>query len=244
MKAIKIALVAAMTATLVLAAGCGPALVRVEQPLHVEEKAVELGAAQALDARLTLGVGELRVDGGTDKAMQAKFDYRNEALRPSVTYSVEGTTGQLTVEQHELRPTLSMSGRNVWQLLLNDTVPLDLTVDRGVGDGTLELGRLDLRRLMVRGGAGDSVIDLGTTPRRDLAIDITGGVGTITVRVPKQAAVRVRGYEDGVGKFTADGFAVSNAEGAYVNAAYGTPGAKVYDIRLQRGVGDVNIEQQ
>ncbi len=237
------ALAVAGAALALMLTGCGPAIVRVEDPARTDAPAVDLGAAKALDAELRIGVGTLRVSGGTGRAMEARFDYRPESWKPGVRYSVEGTTGELLVEQPQPQCAFG-NGRNEWDVRLNDSVPLTLSVKTGVGKSTLDLGDLRLRRLDVVGGVGETTVDLGRVAREDVTVDIRGGVGLIVVRVPRGAAVRLGGDPEGIGEFRARGFTRSSSENALVNESYGTPGAKRYDIRVQRGIGDVIVEQQ
>ncbi len=53
--------------------------------------------------------------------------------------------------------------------------------------------------------------------------------------------MRITGMQDGVGDFNVDGF---SADGdAFVNEAWETAPVKI-ELRIQRGVGEVTVEQE
>jgi hypothetical protein len=231
----------------VMLAGCGPAFIRrplPRRPAQEDTRRIEAGGAQAVRARLNMGVGRLKVSGGAPVLMTADFQYPSEEWKPSVAYSVEGTAGVLSVRQDDMSgPRFRRTDRNEWDVRLSDEIPLDLDIELGVGESDLELGSLTLRRLEVRGGAGKTTVDLSGTPKADLRAEIESGVGELRLKVPAEAGVRVTGVSSGIGDWKAEGFTSRPGDrDAVYNAAYDT--AKVrYDIRLIRGVGSIRIEQ-
>ena len=56
--------------------------------------------------------------------------------------------------------------------------------------------------------------------------------------------MRVFGYQDGVGDFTRTGLHAARTSNTLYNESYDKPGVKRYDVRINRGVGDVTIEQR
>jgi predicted membrane protein len=133
--------------------------------------------------------------------------------------------------------------RNTWDVRLNDAVPMDLDVVLGVGTSELRLGSLSLRNLSVRGGAGETTVDLSGKPSRDLVARVESGVGELRLRVPRDAGVRITGVQDGIGDWQAEGFTKrAGDENAVYNAAYDTAQYK-YVIHLLRGVGSIRVEQ-
>ncbi len=108
-----------------------------------------------------------------------------------------------------------------WDIGLNPDIPLDLTINSGVGQSTLNLQDLNLTHLRLNGGVGDLRLNLPATETSygvnlnsgagsasitleegaAVTLDINGGVGNVTIDVPDQAAVRVDA-ETGVGNVT------------------------------------------
>jgi hypothetical protein len=82
--------------------------------------------------------------------MEADFDFQPASWQPDVVYRIDGTRGVLSVEQPaNSGPSITGRNRNVWDVRLSDTVPLDLNVSQGVGKSELRLGGMDLRTLRV-----------------------------------------------------------------------------------------------
>ena len=98
-----------------------------------------------------------------------------------------------------------------WNIGLNPEVPLELTVNSGVGQNTLDLREMELRALSLNGGVGQNIIHLPAaeapyTARIDSGsgelnislaeganaeISISGGVGNAVIDVPDGAGVRL-----------------------------------------------------
>lgn len=230
-------------AALVALAVAGTGCVRVELPaveIENDTDRIALGEASELVALVEMGAGQLSITGGADGAMDAGYEFSNNEWRPEVDYTVRDGEGRLSVRTPS-RPRLNLTGhiRYIWDIAFPDDVPLDLSVNMGAGESTLDLRTLDVRQLEVRLGAGDTTIDLPGDGRSDLTADITAGAGALKVRVPSHIGVRVVGHRDGIGSYEADGF-IQDGD-ALVNSAYEDADTR-YDITLRRGVGDVTIE--
>lgn len=219
--------------------------------LRTESRAIELGGATSVRARLKLGVGELRVVGGATALLDATFRYNLEEWRPEVTYDVRGDEGELTVRQPSAkRRETSGNIRNEWDLRFNDAVPLDLSIKAGVGTGTLTVGGLALTALAIETGVGTTTIDLAGGRPRDLDATIKGGVGKVVVRLPDAVGVRVE-TKAGVGGIDARGlrleegsrggrFPFVGAAGVYVNDAYGHAPVTLR-LAIESGVGQIEL---
>lgn len=229
----------AIAAALLASAGC----VRVSIPMPettTDSDTVDAGSATELVASIEMGAGRLTVTGGADAAMEADYDFTDTAWRPETAYEVRDGEGRLSVRTPSL-PRFNLTGRMryEWRIALTDDLPLDLSVTMGAGESDLYLDTLDLRRLQVTLGAGDATIDLAGNPTSDLVASINAGAGALTLRVPADVGVRVVGYRDGLGSYSADGFMQDGD--ALVNDAYEDAGVR-FDIELRRGLGDVTIE--
>jgi hypothetical protein len=243
-------LLALATATILVAAlaattGCTRVRLsdRPDTRTFTANKSVALDGAKKLATELRVGVGELTVSSvdSSSNAMVGDFTYAPASWAPEVDYAVSGDTGRLVVRQpsHVETPIFS-DVHNTWNVRLPKGVPTDLTLQLGVGSSRVDLTGLDLTALSVLTGVGDTTIDLSGSRTTDLSARIEAGVGKLTVRLPKSVGVRVNGREDGVGRFSADGF--TSQGNAWVNAAYSGTGPKI-EIDLIRGVGDVTIIQ-
>jgi len=122
-----------------------------------ETRVVELQEATQVNARVEMGVGELRVSGGAEggHALDAEFIYNILEWRPEVTYAVEAGCGNLRVKQPQFQGKgLCQNAKYAWDLQFNPDVPLDLNVNVGSGKAALDLEGLNLTRLNAKVGSG------------------------------------------------------------------------------------------
>lgn len=256
-----IVLTSVVMAMLPAAAACAPApLARVGQ-LQTESTSVELDDAESVRVDINMGAGELALSGGAVELLEADFTYNVAELKPEVTYS----DGTLTVSQPDVRFNLASlwnmnDYRYEWNLRLNDQVSVDIGIGLGAGRAELDLGSLSLDSLDVDAGAGDVILDLSgvAAPERldirmgagevtadlggdwqnDLDATIEGGVGKMTLVLPRAAGVRVD-VEGGLGSVNADD--LSKDGDSYTNDAYGEADVTLR-IEIEAGVGEINLE--
>jgi len=114
-----------------------------------------------------------------------------------------------------------------------------LDVKRGAGELNVDLsGASALSRLEIGGGAGQVMVDLTGNWQTDLDASIEGGVGEITVRLPRSVGVRVD-VQLGIGQVNASGFTQDGDD--YVNDAYGESDVTLR-VDIGGGVGEINLE--
>ncbi len=230
---------AALMVIAIAATGC----VRVEMPggtFTESNESVTLQGATKVNARINMGAGKLDIASAETDLMKAHFGYSEAGWKPEVSYDVNGSTGELSVlTPSRLRLDFTRDLRYEWTIGLAPDVPLDLAVNVGAGEATLDLAGLDIRNLQVDVGAGDTTVDLTGDWTHDLRGDINTGAGALKLRVPENVGVRIVGYRDGVGEYLADGFMQDGD--ALVNPAYENATVK-FDLTLRRGVGEVVIE--
>jgi len=219
-----------------LLGGCSPRL-RIGE-LQNESQSVELGDADSVRAEIEFTAGTLDITGGADDLLEADFTYNVDELKPEVEYS----DGTLVVNQPEAegrRNWLGSSGfRNEWDLKFNNEVPMDLSVEMGAGNGTLQLSSLSLTGLDVTLGAGICTVDLSGDWRNDLNATFDSGAAEITLRLPKDVGVRVE-VEEGPTAVNAPG--LTKDGNVYTNDAYGVSDVTL-QIKMQSGIGQINLE--
>jgi hypothetical protein len=185
---------------------------------------------------IDMGAGELNVAAGADELMEADFSYNVAALKPEVEFRGR----KLTIRQPEV-DIASFADlpdyRYEWDLRFNDEVPLDINILLGTGKMDLEMAGLSLTALKVDIGASRSTLDLTGDWASDLDINITGGVSSLTVRLPSSTGVRVE--ISGISRVNASGLVKEG--NAYVNDAYGKSEVTL-DIFIEAGLGEVNLE--
>jgi len=207
-------------------------------PLQTESQSVELGDAKSVRVEINFGAGDLELFGGADKLLEADFDYNVAALKPEVKY----TDGTLVVRQPETNGMPALLGitdfRNNWTINLEDSVPMDLSVDVGGGSGDLLLAGLSLTSLDITLGAGIFTIDLTGDWAKNLDVTIDAGAADVTLRLPNDVGARVN-VEEGPHTIEATGLTKDGA--IYTNAAYGVSDVTI-KVDLEVGIGTINLQ--
>ena len=201
-------------------------------------ESVERGAAESVSVDLTMGAGELAVAGGSAKLLEADFRYNQPELKPKISYDVNGGKGRLKVEEPESGVSFG-DVHNVWDLRLNNDLPMEMKIELGAGQSDLRLNNLSLTRLDVEVGAGEVHVDLTGDWKKDMEVNIEGGVGQVTVRVPREVGVRVQA-SGGIGSIDISDL---RKEGDWhVNEAYGKSPVTLR-IKIEGGVGEIRVRE-
>ncbi len=228
--------------------------------MQYDSQVVELGDAEEVRVNVKMGAGELNIDNRSESLMEADFTYNIESWTPEVTYTVEDKKGRLTIRQPQTNE-ISINGnfKYEWDLRFSRDVPLDMRIECGAGNHDLDLAELTITALDVKIGAGNVKIDLTENPdledvefdigagsvdidfdggwEKDVYVDIQGGVGSISLRLPKGTGVRVN-ITKGIGSVNASGF--TRQGNIYTNAAYGESDVSM-EIDIQAGVGQIDL---
>lgn len=203
-------------------------------PTQTASEQVDAGKAVSVTADINMRAGELHIEGGAPNLMTASFRYSESVGRPTVRYEVTGDHGRLTVESPK---NGSGTGNTVnkWDLQIGSGVPLDVTVSLGAGESNLDMSQLPLRSLEVNMGAGEMALNVSGGYKRDVTVQVNGGVGEARIRLPKDmgAVVDAAG---GIGSISTKG--LTKRDGKYYNDAYSEDEPAVR-MDVQGGIGDI-----
>ena len=199
-------------------------------------EAVEPQGATSVRVQIRMGAGELRVGGGASKLLEADFHYNDASLKPETRYEVAGSRGDLMVSQPSTSVHFGQT-RNEWDLRLNNDLPMELRVQLGAGRSNFELRGLSLNKLDVEMGAGELLLDLTGDWKKDLEVNVEGGVGSATVRLPENVGVRVHA-SGGLGSIHTG--RLKREGDAYVNDAYGESPVTLR-VSIEGGIGEINL---
>jgi len=236
--------------------------VRVTVDAGIGELFVEGGAVGLLDAEFRYNIEELEpdvtyeVDGDTGRLRV----FNKENINVIPTGEIESEWRLQFAEDVPLEMDLNL-GLGDSDLDLSDLTVTSLDVSAGAGKLDLNVGNQTLDRLNVEAGVGDvdvnvaggkigrldyssgagsTRIDLRGAWEDDLVATIEGGLGDLTVIVPRDTGARID-VDLGIGDVNADGFRIDS--GAYVNDAYYDDGDVVsLSINVQGGAGSVTLE--
>lgn len=127
------------------------------------------------------GEMEFKVSGEGDKSVRL-----GQKNLPSVLAPIKDLLG--AIKNHDdLR----------WDIGLSQHVPLDLNIHAGVGVAKLDLSDLQLKRLKIDNGVGETQLTLPVMPAA-YNVEINSGVGETTINVPDGAVVHMK-VNGGVG---------------------------------------------
>jgi hypothetical protein len=207
--------------------------------LRHDARTVDLAGAKTVRADLSMGAGQLTLRGGSSHLLDADFEYYAREGSPQVEYAVDGGKGELKISQEGGEPNIGGTN-NTWSLHFSNSVPLDLKVDMGAGEGDLRLRDLDLTNLTVNMGAGRVEVDFTGDRKKDLQADIEGGVGQAVIRLPRKIGVVVHA-SGGIGTIDASGLKHDGDQ--YTNDAYGKSPVTIH-LKVEGGVGQISLIQE
>ena len=166
-----------------------------------EEITVADPESEETSLTLSFGAGKLTLSPGAENLVDGTAIYNVEDLKPQIQKngsSIEISQGDF----HSLPPFDDM--KNEWDLKLSDT-PLDLTVQAGAYDGTLELGGLALKSLTVRDGAAN--VDLSFTEPNQTEMSLLRyqtGASDVNLTGLANANFSTLTFSGGAGNYTLD----------------------------------------
>jgi N-terminal domain of toast_rack, DUF2154 len=167
------------------------------------KEAITVANPKSDETRLTLsfGAGKLTLSPGAENLVDGTAIYNVDDLKPQIQKngsSIEIRQGDF----HSLPPFGDM--KNEWDLKLSDT-PLDLTLQAGAYDGTLELGGLALKSLTVQDGASN--VDLSFTEPNQTEMSLLRyqtGASDVKVTGLANANFSTLTFSGGAGNYTLD----------------------------------------
>lgn len=203
-----------------------------------------LSGAESAEVRLDFGVGRATLDAlpaGSDSLVEGSIERPDDGgARIEQSYEVDGGVAiyDLRTEgSFRLIPFFGPPDDNwFWDLQLNPDVPMDLTVNTGVGQTTLDLTALTLREVHVDTGVGETTVML--PGEGQLEASVNGGVGELIIEIPDGVPARIDvdtglGATDVRGDFERDG-------DVYISPGYEDALDRI-NLEIDAGVGQVTV---
>ncbi|HMF77287.1 MAG TPA: toast rack family protein [Bryobacteraceae bacterium] len=208
----------------------------VSGPLRSDAFAIDRGEADRANVELDMGAGEMNLRGGADKLIEGTFEYNVDDWKPLVKSAVNGSHATVTIRQPEgVRP--GHNRRYTWNLRLNDSALLDLAINCGAGQATLDLGSLHLRGIEVHMGAGQVDLDLRGNPTHDYEVRINGGVGQANLKLPTGVGIWAEA-KGGLGSIHVSG--LEKRGNHWENDLYDKAKVNVR-VQVHGGIGEIRI---
>ncbi len=120
----------------------------------------------------------------------------------------------------------------------NESVMSRLSLDAGASKlEVVGIGNASPERVQIQGGVGDITLDFTGTWSHSADVEVTAGIGALTLRLPDDVGVRVE-VEGGLSSVDVSG--LHRSGDAYVNDAYGEADIEL-DISVTTGIGQVSL---
>jgi len=198
-----------------------------------ETKALELDRSEMTRVEIKIGAGELRIAGGAGKLMEGDFSYTDPGSKPQVEYHSTGVRSDI-----DIHPSGTVQhGESKWDMRFNDAVGMDLVVKMGAGQAQLNLGSLSLRSVAFDLGAGELNADLRGHPNRSYDVRINGGVGQATIHLPKSVGISATAV-GGIGEVNVSGLEKRNDR--WINPGHENDPVMIR-LDVKGGVGQIDL---
>ena len=171
-----------------------------------------LGDVTKMKVNVEFSMGQLLLENGQDElAVTGYMKYHERFADATLTYQEYSGTGILELETDVDLDWHGYSDSddeksNDCELYLNPTVPIDLNLDFGFGESRLNLGSLQISKLIIDSGLGETTIDFGDTrnPIECEYIDVDTGLGSSILLNLGNSNAESMEFECGLGSMELD----------------------------------------
>lgn len=207
---------------------------------EVVEDVTPLEGARSARIEFKHGAGELNVRGGAPAELLYSGGFGGgvdkQLDRPGDRVNV--TLSARTPDWFRWPgPMFGADGLN-WDVRLNESVPLALSIESGASATRLELDHLRVTDLTIKTGASSTVVVLPAHAGHTRA-SVSSGAASVDITVPAGVAARVRGMM-GVGSLDVDQARFPRRNGAYESPEFETAENRV-ELQVEGGVGSVRV---
>ncbi|WP_167449502.1 toast rack family protein [Halobacillus trueperi] len=198
-----------------------------------ETQRIQQDDAEELKVEIDMGVGELTLGTGSEDWLEGSFIYPENHLTPDLYYQ----DGTIRLSQTKEKKKFINNQKSEWDVLVTKRIPVDLSIQTGAAESTLDLSAAKLQNLSIEAGVGEMTVDLSGDYEESFDAKIETGVGESTVYVPKETGVKITA-EKGIGDITTDG--LTKTGDSWVNEAYDSSETRIH-IDAEMGVGDLKF---
>lgn len=232
-----------------------------ESKRMIVEKTIKGQGADHVKAKIEMVVGSINLSAqNINQLIQAECVYYEEKWKPRFEYDVSQNMGELHISNREgvSDHDYDEDDQSEWTLVINDDIPVELSIYLGAGDATIDLEAskiekmdyemkagscdMDLRNtsvplLSINAIVGEATVDLSGRWKNDLDAYIKGGVGNLTLILPDDYSIELR-ISGVIGEVDIRGF---RKEGKYYYRK-NEDNKEVLYIEVHGGIGDVEVQ--
>ena len=203
----------------------------------------DLQGAQRASVLVQLGGGDLSIGSFAEPGLLARGEVAGErAARLLSEYRVRDGVGRLEIRQGD-GGRFSFFGRTDrtsegLRLDLARGIPLDLEVQAGASEASLDLRDLTVPNLRFRAGAARSTIVMPATGLTQA--DVQAGAAAISIEVPPGVAASIRNTGSGLSQLEVDETRFRPTGDGYESAEYASTSNRV-ELTLHTGLARIEI---
>jgi hypothetical protein len=159
------------------------------------------GDQAEMHATINMGAGTLKLAGGSNQLIEGQIVYNVASMDPSIN------TGDHSVsisQSNELHDIPSGDIVNDWNLKLGKT-PIDLSINAGAYQGTMDFGGVPLTQLFIRDGASQVKVNFSEpNPQKMSRLEYDTGASNVEMDGLANANFDEMRFEGGAGSFKLD----------------------------------------
>lgn len=197
-----------------------------------KSETIEPKGAKKIVADISYGAGKVYVDPtGSDQVAKFDLTYTSDRKEYDIEYEVKGDVGYLETKNESQSIRKVDSDHNQLDILLSNRYSMELKLEVGACEATIDLGGLRLTDLDLEMGAASGTIDFSTpNPDRMKEMKIEAGAASVELTNLGNANFEHMKFEGGAGKFNID------LRGTYT-------GESRADIEIGLGAGDIILPE-
>jgi predicted membrane protein len=196
-----------------------------------------------LDYKFNFGVSKFTISDTSEEYIYIDAKYNDQYGEPQISEEVKNKT--LNISTTEKRST-GFGFMNFqtpeYDIQLSSVLPRNLSIDNGVGNGTVSLTEQTVNNLNIKTGTGEVDIELGydSIPENEIKLDI--GTGNIKLTLPSNVGYVIT-YNLGVGEISLGDTEISGIghDANEVKSENYDTAEKILNITANVGVGQLDI---
>jgi len=200
----------------------------------------------ASSAHITLkpGVAHTEVSALSDSPnlVEGTIEYGRYSLKTNKSLDIVNGQAELLLQARSRNVRFWPSSSDVsehWSLRFTPRIPLEFTVDAGVGNLDIDLSDLIITRLALNAGVGNTTVTFPTAAGTTRA-SIDAGVGNIHVRIPNGVGAKVH-VSKGLGNVRVRNTHLSGDDRNYISSDFEIAQNKL-ELEISGGIGNITIE--
>jgi hypothetical protein len=201
-----------------------------------ERDSLDLQGASEAELRLSHAAGELRVAGGAEPGKLASGTFTG-GLDQSANMQGGRLVARMSPPQSPFF-IMPRFDRYDWDVRLNNSIPLALTLQTGANRAILDLAGMRITSLRVETGASQTEVSLPAEGR--FRADFSLGAASLRVNIPQGMAARVR-VSQGVSDVRVDQARFPRVGDVYQSPDFDSA-ANAVDLKIDAGAAEIRVQ--